>query len=426
MLRIVHERGGHEEVGSEQQVGLDELCRLAAQEMLALALEAERQAYLERHAVAVDASGRRLAVGNGYARPREITTAAGRIAVQAPRVDDRRDGERYISALLPPYMRSSPKVTEVLPLLYLRGLSTGDFLPALSAFFGSEAGLSASTVGRLTEAWQAEHDRWRQRSLSGVDYVYLWADGVHFNVRLEEDRLCCLVLLGVRPDGRKELVAVQDGYREDTQSWLDLLRDLRGRGMQAPELAVGDGALGFWAALREVFPRTREQRCWVHKTANVLATLPQRVQGEAKRALHAVSAAATRAEALDAARVFSEHFAQWPKATAKVTDDLERLLAFHDFPAEHQVHLRTTNPIESTFATVRLRQRVTKGAGSRSAGLAMAYKLLDAAQQRWRRVNAPHLVAVVRAGGVFVDGGLQERPVRPDASDEVTDGRDAA
>ena len=281
-------------------------------------------------------------------------------------------------------------------------------------------------MGRLTEAWQAEHERWQRRRLAEVDYVYLWADGVHFTVRLEEDRLCCLVLVGVRPDGRKELVAVQDGYREDTQSWLDLLRDLRERGMRDPELAVGDGALGFWAALREVFPRTREQRCWVHKTANVLASLPERVQGEATRALHAVSGAATRAGALDAARTFAGQFAQWPKATAKVADDLERLLAFHDFPSEHHAHLRTTNPIESTFATVRLRQRVTKGAGSRSAGLAMAYKLLDAAQQRWRRVNAPHLVAVVRAGGVFVDGVLQERTVSPDASDEARHGRYAA
>ena len=249
---------------------------------------------------------------------------------------------------------------------------------------------------------------------------------MHFNVRLEEDRLCCLVLVGVRPDGRKELVAVQDGYREDTQSWLELLRELRERGMRDPELAIGDGALGFWAALREVFPRTREQRCWVHKSANVLAGLPERVQGEATRALHAVSGAATRAGALDAARAFGGQFAQWPKATAKVAADLEGLLAFHDFPSEHHAHLRTTNPIESSFATVRLRQRVTKGAGSRSAGLAMAYKLLDAAQQRWRPVNAPQLVAVVRAGGVFADGVLHERPVSPDGSNEATHGRYAA
>ncbi len=232
--------------------------------------------------------------------------------------------------------------------------------------------------------------------------------------------------VGVRSDGRKELVAVEDGYREDTESWLDLLRDLRERGMQAPELAVGDGALGFWAALREVFPSTREQRCWVHKTANVLAALPTRLHAEAKAALHAITGGATRPQALDAARAFSERFAQWPKATAKVADDLEQLLTYYDFPSEHHVHLRTTNPIESTFATVRLRQRVTKGAGSRAAGLAMAYKLLDSAEQRWRRVNAPHLVAVVRAGGVFVDGALAERPVSPDASDEATHRRYAA
>jgi putative transposase len=420
MLRIVHDADAQGE--GEEGVDLDELCRLAAREMIGLALEAERRAYLERHAGEVDAHGRRLVVGNGYAYAREITTAAGRVEVQAPRVDDRRPGEQFTSAILPPYMRRSPKVTEVLPLLYLRGLSTGDFVPALSAFFGSEAGLSASTVQRLTEAWQAEHERWQRRSLDTLDYVYLWADGVHFNVRLEEDRLCCLVLVGVRPDGTKELVAVRDGYREDTQSWLDLLRDLKQRGMGAPALAIGDGALGFWGALREVFPTAREQKCWVHKTANVLSALPKRMHVEAKTALQTIYTAETRAAALDAARAFAEQFAAWPKATAKITDDLERLLTIYDFPTEHHIHLRTTNPIESTFATVRLRQRVTKGAGSREAGLAMAYKLLDAAQDRWRRVSAPHLVAVVRAGGVFIDGQLQER----NDGHEATDERDAA
>ena len=423
MLRIADDRGEQEE-GREHD--LDELFRLAAREMLALALEAERRGYLGRHADVVDGSGRRLVVGNGFHQPRKLTTAAGRIEVKAPRVNDRRRGERFVSELLPPYMRKSPKVTEVLPVLYLRGLSTGDFVPALSGFFGSESGLSASTVSRLTEGWQAEHERWQRRSLADVDYVYIWVDGVHFTVRLEEDRLACLVVVGVRLDGSKELVAVQEGYREDAQSWLDLLRDLRERGMQAPEVAVGDGALGFWAALREVFPRTREQRCWVHKTANVLAALPQRVQGEAKGALQAIYTSSTRAGALDATRRFSEQFVQWPKATAKVADDLERLPAFYDFPAEHHVHLRTTNPIESAFSTVRLRQRVTKGAGSRRAGLGMAFKLLESAQQRWRRVNAPHLVAVVRAGGVFVDGVLQERGIAPDSNEPVAQERDAA
>ncbi len=422
-LRVVDDEGAEVDGdGKQQLVELDELCRLAAREMIAVALEAERRAYLERHAGAVDADGRRLVVGNGYAREREITTAAGRVEVRAPRVHDRRPDEQFISAILPPYMRRSPKVAEVLPLLYLRGLSTGDFVPALGAFFGSEAGLSASTVQRLTVAWQAERERWQERSLAAVDYVYLFADGVHFNVRLEEDRLCCLVLVGVRLDGTKELVAVQDGYREDTQSWLDLLRDLKQRGMTAPELAIGDGALGFWAALREVFPATREQRCWFHRSANVLAALPDRKRDEATKALRAIYTAETRAAAMDAAHAFAEQFAAWPRATAKITDDLERLLAFHDFPAAHHVHLRTTNPIESTFSTVRLRQRVTKGAGSREAALAMAFKLLEAAQQRWRRVNAPHLVALVRGGATFIDGQLQERTSEEDAADK----RDAA
>ena len=423
MLRVVHDSDAHEDAARERLedegdrwlVGLDELCRLAAREMIAVALEAERRAYLQAHAGEVDEAGRRLVVGNGYARQREITTAAGRVEVAAPRVDDRREGQRFTSAILPPYMRKSPKVAEVLPILYLRGLSTGDFAPALAGFFGSDAGLSASTVQRLTEAWRGEHERWSARDLRKVDYVYVWADGVHTGVRLPDadgaaDRLCLLVLVGVRPDGTKELIAVADGHREDTESWLDVLRDLKGRGMTAPALAVGDGALGFWAALRQVFPTTREQRCWVHKVANCLSALPKRAHPDAKAALAAISTAQTRADALDAARGYAEQFAAWPKATAKITDDLDELLAFYDFPAEHHRHLRTTNAIESTFATVRLRQRVTKGPGCRAAGTAMAFKLLEAAQARWRRINAPELAALVRAGATFTDGKLQERP----------------
>ena len=390
-------------------VDLDELCRVAAQQMLATALLAERRAYLDAHADVVDAAGKRLVVGNGYARPREVTTGAGMVEVTAPRVDDRREDHKYRSAILPAYMRRSPKVTEVLPILYLRGLSTGDFAPALGEFFGSKAGLSASTVCRLTEAWQAEHDEWTHRDLSGVDYVYWWADGVHFNIRLEEDRLCCLVIVGVRPDGTKELVALADGYRESTESWADVLRSLRDRGLAAPVLAVGDSALGFWGALRDVFPTTREARCWVHKTANVLDALPKRLHPEAKDALAGIYGAESRTDALVAAKSFADAFATFPKATAKIIDDLDMLLAFYDFPAEHWVHLRTTNPIESTFSTVRLRTKVTRGAGSRKAGLAMAYKLLDAAQERWRRINGHELVPLVRAGATFIDGKLQER-----------------
>lgn len=420
MLRIVHD--ADTATPEIAPLDLDELCRLAAREMLALALEAERRAYLDAHAELLDATGRRLVVGNGYAAGRAITTGAGRVEVQAPRVDDRRAGERFRSTLLPPYARRSPKVTEVLPILYLRGLSTGDFAPALADFFGSEAGLSASTISRLTESWVAEHERWSGRDLSSVDYVYWWVDGVHFRIRLEEDRLCCLVIIGVRPDGTRELVAVAPGYRESADSWADLLRDLRARGLAAPVLATGDGALGFWAALRDVFPTTREQRCWVHKTANVVDALPKRLAEPAKAALAAIYSAPTRAAALDALARFGAAFAAHPKAVAKLTDDLDALLAFYDFPAEHAVHLRTTNPIESTFSTVRLRTRVTKGAGSRAAGLAMAFKLLEAAQENWRKVNAPHLVALVRAGARFIDGQLQERSQPQEEESMVEEG----
>ena len=410
MLKIAHDAAVEKPASPEDLlIDLDELCRAAAKEMLALALQGERRAYLDAHAENLDAAGCRMVVANGYARAREVMTGAGTVEVTAPRVDDRRDGERFSSAILPPYMRRSPKVTEVLPILYLRGLSTGDFVPALSAFFGSDAGLSASSICRLTESWQAEHERWSMRKLKDVDYVYFWADGIHFNIRLEEDRLCCLVIVGVRPDGTKELVAIADGYRESHESWAELLRGLKKRGLKAPTVAVGDGALGFWAALRDVFPTTAEQRCWVHKTANVLDALPKRLHAEAKAALAAVYTAESRSEALDAVKVFADRFSTHPKATKKVTEELDSLLCFYDYPVQHWIHLRTTNPIESTFATVRLRQRVTKGAGSREAGLAMAFKLVQAAQDRWRKVNAPHLVALVRAGATFIDGHLRER-----------------
>jgi transposase-like protein len=345
-----------------------------------------------------------------------IATAAGPIAVTAPRVDDQRtdpgsgERQRFRSALVPPWCRKSPKVSEVLPLLYLHGLSSGDFAPALTDFFGSAAGLSASVITRLTKQWQAEREVFAQRDLHAVDYVYLYADGVHFNVRLDEDRLCCLVIVGVRTDGSKELVAIADGYRESTESWADLLRGLKRRGMRAPVLAVGDGALGFWGALRAVFPKTRAQRCWVHKVANVLNALPKSVQRTARDMLAEIRDAEDREHALVAMQAFAHEFgAKWPKAVAKVVDDADELLAFFDFPAEHWIHLKTTNPIESTFATVRLRTRVTKGPGSRAAGLAMAFKLIEAAEQRWRAINSPQLVALVRAGAKFEKGILIER-----------------
>jgi transposase-like protein len=294
--------------------------------------------------------------------------------------------------------------------MYLHGMSSGDFAPALAEFFGSAAGLSPSVITRLTTQWQAEQRAFTERDLHDRDFVYVWADGVHFNVRLEEDRLCCLVIVGVRVDGTKELVAIADGYRESTESWADVLRDLKRRGMRAPVLAVGDGALGFWGALREVFPATRAQRCWVHKIANVLSALPKSAQPGARRALAEIRDAEDREHAARAADAFAHDYgAKWPKAVATIVDDLEVLLAFFDFPAEHWGHLKTTNPIESTFATVRLRTKVTKGPGSRAAGLAMAFKLIEAAQDRWRAVNGPHLVALVRAGARFEKGVIVER-----------------
>jgi len=381
--------------------------------MLAEALQAEVDDYVARFADVRDDNGHRLVVRNGSHAPRDVLTSAGSVPVVAPRVNDKRvdpqtgERQRFSSAILPAWARKTPRIEQVLPLLYLHGLSTGDFVPALGQFLGSAKGLSASVITKLTESWRAEQHAFAQRDLSSVDYVYLWADGIHVNVRLDETRLCLLVLIGVRADGRKELVALTDGYREATESWADLLRDCLRRGMRAPVLAIGDGALGFWGALREVFPETAEQRCWFHKISNVLAALPKSAHPGAKKALAEIWNAEDKAHALDAMKAFEAAYgAKFPKAVAKITDDLDQLLAFYDFPAEHWVHLRTTNPIESTFATVRNRSKITKGPGSRAAGIAMAFKLIEAAQSRWRAVNAPHLVALVRAGARFHNGKL--------------------
>jgi transposase-like protein len=396
---------------------IDDLVREGARRMLAEALQAEVEDYIARFADERDAAGRRLVVRNGSHQPREVLTPAGAVEVVAPRVNDRRTdprtGERarFSSAILPPWCRKTPKITEVLPLLYLHGLSSGDFVPALGQFLGSTAGLSAPVITKLTETWKAEQRTFTHRDLSTVDYVYVWADGIHVNIRLEEHKLCLLVLIGVRADGRKELIALADGYRESAESWADLLRDCARRGMSAPVLAAGDGALGFWGALREVFPATREQRCWFHKIGNVLAALPRSAHPGAKKALAEIWNAEDKRHALDAVAAFDAAYgAKFAKATAKITDDVDELLAFYDFPAEHWIHLRTTNPIESTFATVRHRTKITGGPGSRAAGLAMAFKLIEAAQDRWRAVNAPHLVALVRAGAQFTNGRLVERP----------------
>ena len=419
MLTIVSGDSGVEDPGRPEGSSslIDQIVREGARRMLAEALQAEVDAYIAQFSGERDEQGRRLVVRNGCHQPREVLTSAGAVEVVAPRVNDRRvdpdtgQRRRFSSAILPPWARKTPKITEVLPLLYLHGLSSGDFVPALGQFLGSSAGLSGPVITTLTETWKTEQRAFAARDLSNVDYVYLWADGIHVNIRLQEHKLCLLVMIGVRADGRKELVALADGYRESTESWADLLRDCARRGMRAPALAIGDGALGFWAALREVFPAAREQRCWFHKIANVLGALPKSAHAGAKKALAEIWNAEDRGHARDAARAFEAAYGtKFPKAVAKITDDLDELLAFYDYPAEHWQHLRTSNPIESTFATVRHRTKITRGPGSRAAGLAMAFKLIEAAQDRWRAVNGPHLVALVRAGATFANGKLVERP----------------
>jgi len=413
MLTVV----AQEPTRGEPHSPLDEICRRGAQRMLAAALEAEAEAYVGQFTEELDESGHRLVRKNGHAKPRTITTSAGAIEIETPRVDDRRVDEEtgdkmgFKSSIVAPWCRKSPEVSEVLPLLYLHGMSTGDFVPALEGFFGSAAGLSASAINRLTTSWQAEQREFMERDLAETDYVYVWVDGVHTKVRLEEERLCCLVMVGVRLDGTKELVAIADGYRESKDSWAALLRDLRRRKMRAPMLAVGDGALGFWAALGDVFPETKCQRDWFHKASNVLDTLPKSVWPLAKKMLSEIRDAEDKTEAAMAAKRYDDEFRpKWPKAADKIKDDLDVLLSFYDFPAEHWAHLKTSNPIESTFSTVRLRTRVTKGPGSRAAGLAMTFKLIESAQTRWRKIRGAHLVALVRAGAVFRKGVLVENP----------------
>ena len=405
-----------ENLREEEYPSLDDLAREGARRMLMSALEAEVAEYVDRHRDELDEHGHRLVVRNGRARSRKVTCGAGTLEVKTPRVNDQREGEsgerqRFTSRILPPYMRRSPKVSEVLPVLYLRGLSTGDFRPALCSLLGEDAsGLSATNISRLTNEWEEDYGQFQHRRFDDQDYVYVWADGVHFNVRLEDDRLCTLVLMGARQDGTKELLAVVDGYRESAESWRSVLRDLKRRGMRAPMVAVGDGALGFWVALRDVWPETREQRDWCHKMANSLDKLPKRLQPKAKRKLREIMNAETKAAAEEAVDAFVEEFSlKYEKAVGCLIKDRDSLLTFFDFPAEHWKHLRTTNPIESAFATVRLRQRVTKGAGNRTKALTMAFKLLDMAQLRWRKLNGAHLLPLVRAGVRFVDGVQVER-----------------
>lgn len=387
---------------------LDELAREGARRMLAAALELEVAEYVTRHREHRSADGRRLVVRNGRAQSRKVVIGGMAVPVQAPRVDDQRAGERFRSQLLPPYLRRSQRLDQVLPLLYLRGLSTGDFAPALAELLGEAArGFSATNIVRLKEHWEAEYREWRLRDLAGTDYVYVWADGVNFSVRLEEDRLTCLVLIGVRRDGTKELIALEDGYRESEEAWLTLLRSLKRRSMPAPALAIGDGALGFWNALAQVYPETHAQRCWVHKLRNVLDKLPDRLQERAKELLRQAMYAENERSAEAVRDAFTAEFAaKHEKAVHCLMEDWEELLTFMRYPSEHWQHLRTSNVIESIFSPAKVRTRKTKGAGSRTAGLAMAYKLVSSAQGRWRKVNAPHLVRLLREGVRFKDGKI--------------------
>jgi transposase-like protein len=404
--------------GFEERSPLDELVRLGAQQMLQSAIEAEVNEFIAAHAQKMDANGRRLVVRNGSLPEREILTGAGKLTVRQPRARDRcpdaDDRVQFTPGVLPPYLKRTKSIEELIPWLYLKGVSTGDFSEALQALVGESAkGLSANVVVRLKEQWSQDHEEWSKRDLSSKNYVYVWADGIHVNVRLEDDankKQCILVLMGATEDGRKELIALQDGYRESEQSWSEMLLDLKHRGLKiAPKLAIADGALGFWAAARKVFPETREQRCWVHKTANVLNCLPKSVQSRAKSDLHEIWQAETRESANTAFDNFLEKYnAKYNKACECLRKDRDVLLTFYDFPAEHWAHLRTTNPIESTFATIRLRHRRTKGSGSRRTSLAMMFKLAESASKKWRRLRGYELIKDVIAGHQFVDGTPQE------------------
>jgi len=395
---------------------LTDILRDGAQRLLTHAIEAEVAEFIETRTHLCSADGHRAVVRNGHLPARSLVTGVGPIEVRQPRVRDRRrpesGGEKFTSKILPRYLRKSGAIEELIPWLYLKGVSTNDFSEGLSALVGVEAGgLSPSTITRLVESWQAEHAAWCMRSLEGRQYVYLWADGVHFNIRLQEDRQCMLVLMGATPEGKKELIAIADGHRESEESWKALLLDVKSRGLIIdPKLATGDGALGFWKALPQVYPTTRVQRCWVHKTANVLDKLPKRVQPQAKRMLQEIHLAATRADAHRAFDLFLDTYrVKHAAATACLDKDREALLAFYDFPAEHWMHIRTTNPIESVFATVRLRTDKTKGSGSRIACLTMVFKLMESASKRWRALNGTALIPDVIAGVQFTDGIKSQR-----------------
>jgi putative transposase len=392
---------------------LEELARKGARQMLAQAMEAEVAEFVEKHSGVRDEEGRHSVVRNGYLPERKLVTGIGPLKIRQPRVDDRPldPNERFSSQILPRYLRRVPSVDNLIPILYLKGVSSGDMSEALASILGpGAAGLSATSVVRLKTLWEQDYAAWCARDFELKHYVYFWVDGIHFNVRLDEERSCILVIMGANESGKKELLAVSDGYAESKASWREILLDLKRRGLKiGPKLAVGDGALGFWAALREVYPECREQRCWVHKTANVLDKMPKSVQGKAKGMLHEMWQAPTKEKALAAYEHFVSSWQEkYPKAVDCLREDKEELFAFYDFPATHWMHIRTTNPIESTYATVRLRTKKTKGCGSRMATLTMVFKLALEAEKTWRRLTGYKQIELVMQGRRFVDGELQE------------------
>ncbi len=390
-------------------LSLDEIARIGAQQMLRLALEAEIAAFLEAMQHRKLEDGRAAIVRNGTHKPRNITVGSGTITISVPRTRSRDGGENYKSIILPPYMRRSPKIDEVVPLLYLRGLSNGDIYPALSKLLGNEvSGLSSANITRLKANWQQQYEQWRKRDLSTKKYCYIWVDGIHFNVRFGDNRLCVLVIIGATKKGQKELIAVESGYRESAESWRFLLRQLKQRGLKSPCLAIGDGALGFWIALREVYPECKEQRCWVHKTANVLDKLPKHLQKQAKRDLYEIYNADTKERADKAFDAFIRNYQnKYPKAVDCLVKDRESLLSFYDFPAVHWQHIRSTNPIESAFATVRLRSDKTRGHGTETTTLMMVYKLIEQASNRWQKLRGSNMIELVITGHKFINGELQ-------------------
>jgi len=397
---------------------LTAMLRQGAKNLISRAVQAELTEFLAQYQDVVDDQGRRSVVRNGYQPAREIMTGIGPVDIKVPKTRDKSgQGIHFRSDLLPPYIKRSKSLETVLPWLYLKGISTGDFSEALASLLGEDAkGISAGTISRLKQAWIQEHDVWRQRDLSGQRYVYIWADGIYFNIRGDEARQCILVIIGVTAQGNKEFLAIDDGYRESAQSWKEVLENLKSRGMNQPKLAIGDGALGFWKALQEVFGETRAQRCWVHKMNNILNKMPKGIQGKAKQHLQDIWMAEVKADAEAAFDLFLKTYQnKYPKACECLEKDREQMLAFYDFPAEHWVHIRTSNPIESTFATVRLRTAKTRSCVSRTTILTMVFRLGLSAEKGWRKLRGFKRLADVINGVKFIDG-IDEKTIEDQRS----------